>query len=181
VSLRAIARWLHRELKAARLPFVFFLTGFLLVLSIIKLSLAQYSIEVSTIGRALFGALIAAKVVLIFDKTPVGRVFATQPRTVVIIYKTLVYGFGVIALGYAERIFDAWRHIGSPGPAFLFAVEQVEIHRLMATALGISLVFAVYFTLAEISDYVGKDVLWDLFLKRPETRCAPRRDSSSAP
>jgi hypothetical protein len=173
VSLRAIGRWVQREFRAARLPFLFFLAGFLLVLLIIKLSLAQYSIEMTTIGRALLGAVVAAKVVLIFDETPVGRLFATMPRIVAVIHKTLIYGLGVIALGYAERIIDAWRSIGSFGPAFDFVTQRMGIHRLMATALGISLVFGAYFTLSEISDYIGKDALRDLFLKRPAARHAP--------
>jgi hypothetical protein len=84
-------------------------------------------------------------------------------------------------LGYAERIIDAWRRIGSFGQALHFVAENMEIHHLMAIALGISLVFAVYFTLSEISDYVGKDALWDLFLKRPAARNVPPGGSSSPP
>lgn len=181
MSLGAIGRWVRREFKAARLPFLFFLGGFLLVLLIIKLSLAQYSIPMTTAGRALLGAVIAAKVVLIFDETPVGRVVATMPRLVAVIYKTLIYGLGVIVLGYAERIIDAWRRIGSFGPAFDFVTLRMGIHHLMAVALGISLVFAIYFTLSEISNYVGKDALWDLFLKRPAGLRSRPGGSSSSP
>jgi hypothetical protein len=170
VSLRAIWSWLRREFKAARSAFLFFFGGFLLVLLIVKLALAQYSIEVSTLGRAVIGAFIAAKVVLIFEETPLGRLFATLPRIVAVIYKTLVYGLGVIVLGYIERIIDAWREMGSLGRALRYVTEQMGVHRLLAAALGITLVFAVYFMLAEISQYVGKDVLRDLFLKRPRAR-----------
>ena len=49
------------------------LAGFLLVLLIVKLALADYSIEVSTVSRALIGVLVAAKVVLIFDRMPISR------------------------------------------------------------------------------------------------------------
>lgn len=181
MSLGAIGRWVRREFRAVRLPFLFFLGGFLLVLLIIKLSLAQYSIPMTTAGRALLGAVVAAKVVLIFDETPVGRVVAAMPRIVAVIYKTLVYGLGVIVLGCAERIIDEWRHIGSFGQAVYFLAEKMEIHHLMAVTLGISLVFAVYFTISEISDYVGKDALWDLFLKRPNNRRDRPGDAMSSP
>lgn len=168
MRLRAIWSWLRREFKAARLPFLFFLGGFLLVLLIVKLTLAQYSIETSALGRAIVGALIAAKVVLIFDETPLGRLFAAMPRIVTVIYKTLVYGLGVIVLGYLERTIDAWRKMGSFGSAIRFVAEEMGVHRLLAIALGVSLVFAVYFTLDEISAYMGKDALRDLFLKQPQ-------------
>ncbi|HZO82963.1 MAG TPA: hypothetical protein VFB33_14810 [Candidatus Binataceae bacterium] len=170
MSLGSSWRWLRREFAAARPVFLFFLVGFLLVLLIVKLALAQYSIEISTFGRALVGAFIAAKVVLLFDETPLGRLFAHSPRLVAVIYKTVAYGLGVLILGYIERIIDAWRARGSLGEAVRFVTEQMGAHRLLAVSLGISLVFGVYFTLAEISAYVGREELLDLFLRRPRAR-----------
>lgn len=170
MSLGAIWRWLRREFAAARSIFLFFLVGFLLVLTIVKLSLAQYSIHVTTLGRAVLGAFIAAKVVLIFDETPLGRLFVSFPRIVAVIYKTLVYGLGVIILGYIERIIDAWRARGSLGEAMRFVTEQMGVHRLLSVSLGITLVFSVYFAFSEINERFGRDALRDLFLRRPQVR-----------
>jgi hypothetical protein len=50
-SLELPSGFLHRpraEFRGSRLVFFFFLIGFLLILLIIKLALADYSIEVST-------------------------------------------------------------------------------------------------------------------------------------
>lgn len=181
MSVSAIAGWARREFRALLVPFLFFLCGFLLVLLIIKLSLAEYSIEVTTFGRALIGAAVAAKVVLIFDDTPVGRVFAAMPRAVAVIYRTLVYGLGVVVLGLLERVIDEWRHLGSLVPAVRVVGGQMEIHRLMALSLGIALVCAVYFALAEIAAYIGEGAMWELFFKRPAARQAPPPASPEAP
>ncbi len=168
MSLGGIFSWLRREFAAARFVFLFFLAGFLLVLLIVKLALAQYSIESAALGRAVVGALIAAKVVLVFDETPLGRLFRTFPRIISVAYKTLAYGLGFIVLSLLERTIDAWRELGAPDAALHYVTEQMGIHRLLSLALGITLVFFVYFTFSEISDHVGKDVLRDLFLKRPQ-------------
>ena len=69
----AVGEWLRREFVAARPVFVFFLVGFLLLLSIIKLVLATFSIEVTAFSKAVIGALFAAKAVLILDETPLAR------------------------------------------------------------------------------------------------------------
>jgi hypothetical protein len=60
----AVGKWVRREFVAARPVFVFFLVGFLLLLSIIKLVLATFSIEVTAFSKAVVGALFAAKAVL---------------------------------------------------------------------------------------------------------------------
>ena len=99
-SVWGLLRWLRAEFRASRPAFFFFLIGFLLVLLIVKLALADYSIEVSTISRALIGALVAAKVVLIFDRTSISRKLADCPHIYRVVLRTLVYGAGVVLLGY---------------------------------------------------------------------------------
>ena len=159
--------WLRAEFRASRPVFLFFLTGFLLVLLIVKLSLADYSIEVSTVSRALIGALVAAKVVLVLDRTPISRELANFPHIVRVLLRTIVYGAGVVILGYAERVLDTFRHLGSLSLAVADVVEHNSVHRLLAVALGTSMVFAVYFVLAEVSNRIGEQALWDLFFKTP--------------
>src|SRR5450755_1082906 len=65
----AIGRFLRREFIAAWPVFLFFLIGFLLLLAIIKLALANFSIEITALSKAVVGALLAAKASLILDET----------------------------------------------------------------------------------------------------------------
>jgi hypothetical protein len=160
-------RWLRGEFRASRPVFFFFLIGFLLVLTIVKLALADYSVEVSTISRALVGALVAAKVVLVLDRTPISRRLANYPHIFRVTLRTLTYGMAVVVLGYAERVVDTLRKVGSLDLAIQEVVDHTSAHRLLAVALGISLVFAAYFVLAEVSSLIGEQTLWDLFFSKP--------------
>src|SRR5438132_6530814 len=144
------ANWLWEELSRVIPIAVFFLTGFSLVLLIVKLSLAQYSIEVSTVSRALLGALISSKVVLVLNRTPLARGPVRYPRAVSVLLRTFSYGLAVIALGLTERVIDARRDHGGLIGATSFVATQTDIHRLAAVALGIALVFCAYFVLTDI-------------------------------
>ena len=64
IKFDSVSKWVHREFIAAWPLFVFFMVGFLLLLSIIKLVLATFSIEGTAFSKAIIGALLAAKAVL---------------------------------------------------------------------------------------------------------------------
>ncbi|MGH7988466.1 MAG: hypothetical protein ACREQX_19560 [Candidatus Binataceae bacterium] len=162
----AAARWLRREFIEL-LPVVgFFLIGFLIVLLIVKLVLAQYAIAISALSRAVFGALIAGKVVLVLERTSLARGFKAYPRIIAVMVKTVFYGLAVMVLGIADRVLHEWRH-GAGFVSALHALSAYGMHRLLAVALAVSMVFAVYFVLAEISATVGREQLFALFFKRP--------------
>jgi hypothetical protein len=158
-------RWFGEELWRVIPIAVFFLIGFLLVLLIIKLTLAQYSIEVSTVSRAVLGALIAAKVVLILNHTSMARAMARYPRIVPVLWRTLFYGVVFIVLALAERALDQRHEHGGFASSFAYVATHTDIHRLMALSIGVALVFCVYFILAEIAEYLGPGVLIGLFFK----------------
>jgi len=63
-KIAAVGRWLYREFAAGWPVFLFFMIGFLLLLSIIELVLATFSIEGTAFSKAIIGALLAAKAVL---------------------------------------------------------------------------------------------------------------------
>ncbi len=48
-------------------------------------------------------------------------------------------------------------------------IAHANAYRLLAWALGISLVFAIYFALLEIGERMGKGELRRLFFEPPET------------
>jgi hypothetical protein len=164
--LHSIWDWFRRELRATRPVCLFFLTGFLLVLLVVKLALAQYSISVNALSRALLGAVLAAKVVMVLEKTPISRPFGHSPRIIAILFKSLVYGMSVILFGILERILDALRH----APTMLLGLHRaflsLNLNRLLSVALGVTIVFGIYFTFAEINEFMGGDALRGLLLRR---------------
>jgi hypothetical protein len=169
--LSSAGHWLWEELWRIIPIAVFFLIGFLLVLLIIKLTLAQYSIEVTTVSRAVIGALIAAKVVLILNHTRLARALKDYPRILPVLWRTLFYGVCFVFLALAERALDQRREHGGFAASFHYVVTHTDLHRLMALSVGVALVFCVYFILFEIADYLGPGVLISLFFKsHPQAR-----------
>jgi len=164
-----LGKWLHREFVLAWPMFLFFLTGFLLLLLIIRLALAQFSVEITTLSKAVVGALVAAKAVLILDETSLARSLDQYRRIVAVGVKTLFYGIGALLLGCVERILDALRKVRNFDAAVGGAIDQANLYRLLAWALGISLVFAVYFAFLEISERMGEGALWAMFFESPKT------------
>jgi hypothetical protein len=167
---RAIRFWHWLEEEAVKMwpVFVFFLAGFLLVLIIIKLALAQYSIEMNALSQALIGALMAAKVVLILENTPFAHPFRRSARILSISCKSLVYGAAVILLAYLERVIDTFRHRGHLVLSMETVFENSKFHRLFALSIGIALVFGVYFAFSDLNEFVGKGALRGFFLNRRE-------------
>jgi hypothetical protein len=166
-SIEATGKWLHRELSAARPVFIFFLVAFLLQFLIIKLAVAQFSIPVTALSKAVVGALFAAKAVLILDETPLARSLERYRRVIAVMVKTLLYGFGMLLLGFIERLLEAWHRVGTFDGGFSDVVHQANLYRFFAWILGVSLIFAIYFALSEINKRMGEGALWSLFFQRP--------------
>jgi hypothetical protein len=164
----SVGNWLHREFVTAWPVFLFFLIGFLLLLSIVKLSLATFSIETTAISQAVIGALVAAKAALILDETPLARRLEHYRRIVAVAVKTFLYGVITLFLGYVERILDALHKMHHFNAAVRYVLAHASLSRLLAWALGISLVFAIYFALFEINQQMGAGALWALFFDSPK-------------
>ncbi len=165
--LGKIGGWLRREAAEARSIFLFFLIAFLLQLLIIKLVLAEFSIPLFAISKALLGAVLAAKAVLILDTTSLARRLERYPRAIAVAVKTMLYGGGTLILGYLERLIEAIFRTGSLDGAIRSVTEQMDLYRFFAWILGISLVFAIYFVWSEISEQMGEGALWSLFFEWP--------------
>ena len=165
-SVVTTGKWLHREFLAARPVFLFFLVAFLLQAMIIKLAVAQFSIPISAFSKAVVGALLAAKAVLIIDETRIGKSLEHYRRIVAIAVKTILYGFGTLLLGYLERFLEALHRDASFDGAVRDMIDQANVYRSFAWVLGVAVIFAIYFGFDEINDYMGKGGLWSLFFER---------------
>ncbi|HEY1849955.1 MAG TPA: hypothetical protein VGG60_02940 [Candidatus Binataceae bacterium] len=169
----SVGRWLRREVDAARPVFIFFLIAFLLLLSIIKLVLVNFSVgTVALLPKAIVGALFAAKAVLILDETPFAHHLDRYRRIVAVTAKTLLYGAITLMLGYLERYIEALHRTHHLEAAAQYVAQQASIYKLLAWALGITVIFAMYFALAEISEYLGKGKLREIFFESPKTATA---------
>jgi hypothetical protein len=120
-----LAKMTH-ELKEVGLVTIYFLFGFGIILTLKKLFLAEYQIEVYAISVVVISALVAAKVVLILDHTRLGTRFAAaQPPGLAAIYKTLIYGIAAFFVIGGERIFPCL-----PGERRVRAAQSLKSGRI---------------------------------------------------
>jgi hypothetical protein len=179
-SVAGAGRFLRKEFNALWPITLFFLIGFVLLITLVKLALAQFSVEVDTLSNALVGALIAAKAALVLDETPLARKLEQYRRVVAVAVKTLFYGIASLLMGYLERFLEALHKVHDFGGAIQYVVDHANHYRLLAWVLGISIVFSLYFSFFEINRQIGEGGLWKLFFDSPPVGKGSDR-SPSAP
>jgi hypothetical protein len=161
-------RWLRKEFVAIWPVFLFFLVGFLVLISLIKLALAQFSVEITVLSNALIGALLAAKAALVLDETPLARSLEHYRRIVAVAVKVLFYGLASLLLLCVERLLEAIHKVHNFDAALRYLFEHATRYRILVWTLGICIVFALYFTFFEINERMGEGELRRLFFESPK-------------
>jgi hypothetical protein len=158
--MSVLAKVTH-ELKEVGLVTVYFLCCFGIILTLKKLFLAEYQIEVYAISVVVISALVAAKVVVILDHTRLGTRFAAdQPPGVAAMYKTLIYGAVAFFLIGAESVFHAYRESGAFGSAISEVWADRDRNVIFAKAICVALTFAGYHLFVATDRCLGKGELW---------------------
>ena len=166
IGSKMITRRLIGEFFEILPTVLFFFVTLMLILLLLKLFISQYSIEFYAFSKAAVGALILGKVVLVMDWAASGRRVSTQPRAVVVVCKTLIYGSAVIVFGISERIVHSARIAGDFRAGVNAVIANANLDRFLGCVLLISLLVSVYLTMEEIDRAMGKGALFDLFFRR---------------
>jgi hypothetical protein len=83
--------------------------------------------------------------------------------------KTFCYGVAFLLVGCLERLLEALGKVHSFAGAVAYMISHGDYHRLLAWALGVGIVFGLYFALVEINLRMGKGELGRLFFNSPQT------------
>ena len=165
---------IRQEVREIVFVTVYFLGCFLLFLSLKKLLLEQYDIEISIFTTAVIGALVVAKVVVLLDKTSLGHQFRDQRLFVRILWRSFAYTAIVFGVTVAERLFHLYRESGELGSAAGKLWADKDFDHFLAMNISIGLSFLAYNVFSEIDRHMGEGTLCSLFLgKQPSG--APRR------
>jgi hypothetical protein len=145
------------------------------VLTLKKLLLANYQVEVQAFSTAAIGALVVAKVVIVMDKTRAGTRFdATLPLGLAALYKTLLYTLATFAVLFLEKLFHAYRESGMLGQAVVAAWEHRDRNIILAKVLCIGLAFAAYHLYAGLDRRLGEGTLRRLITGGAEISNQPK-------
>ena len=158
---------LKHEVKQVGLVTLYFFFCFSVVLTLKKLLLASYDIQVYALSSAVVGALVAAKIVVVLDATRAGTRFdASLPLGLAVLYKTLVYGLATFVVLFLERLFHAYRESGTLGQALMDVWAHRDRNVILAKVMCISLAFAAYHLYAGLDRRLGEGTLRRLVMSR---------------
>jgi hypothetical protein len=149
------------ELKQVGLVTLYFIVCFGIVLTLKKLFLAEYQIQFYALSAVVIGGLVAGKVVVVLDHTPVGKWFESGHMPgVSAIYKTVVYTVVAFFVVAGEKVFDAYRENATLGAAISAAWEGRDRSLILAKVLCVGLSFFGYHLFVAADSRLGKGTLW---------------------
>ena len=162
----SITNLIKHEAKELLIVTLFFLSGFLLILGLFALMLQDYDIHFNACAKALFGALVLAKVVLILRGRAFMQVFSNQYGVVRVLYKTMIYLAGVFVILTLERVVEAYEDVGGFLAALKHVVETPKIHHIMAVTLLVGILITAYNCWEELLREVGRERVVDAFFRK---------------
>jgi len=149
--------WIRHEIREVGAATLYFLIGLVLILVLFKLLLNQYDIQLVALSKAVIGALICAKVVVLLKNRRIMRVFSDRPGYVTVLYKTIVYDVGLVVILLLEKTIERYGEAGSVGAALKQVFETRDIHHVLAVALMASMMFLFFNAMGELSSRLGED------------------------
>lgn len=149
------------ELKEIGLVTLYFMLCFAVILTLKKLFLAEYAIEFYALSAVIVAALVAGKVVVVLDHTPLGTLFdASQRPGLAALWRTLVYSLVAFLVLAAEKVFHAYRESGALGTAITEAWEARDRSLILAKVLCVGLSFLGYHLFVAADRRLGNGTLW---------------------
>jgi hypothetical protein len=165
---------LIREIQSIALVTAFFFAFLFILAGLKELALAEYDIRFHGMMKALVGALILAKVVLILEKVPLPT--RNWPALGEVLLRTFVFAIGVVAVLLVEKGFETRHEAGGFLPAMTKVFDHPEIHHVWINAIVVALSLLAFNLIHVLRRHLGTRGLFRLFLsplpseeKREET------------
>jgi hypothetical protein len=165
-SVRSALRWIKEEMLKMLPAVVFFAAAFSLLVLNERVALRGSAIEVTSFVRAVVGALIVAKVLLLVNFLPFVNRFPDRPLVYNICWKTSLY----LVASLPFRYLDSWGRTlflsGSPAAAHQVALEEFTRPRFWMVELWLAVLLVVFVTAEELVRVFGMARLRQVFVGR---------------
>lgn len=162
----SFAQKLKKEIIEILLVTAYFLLCFGVLILIKKLTLAQVEIEFKGFSAALIGALVMSKVVILLDKTPLGKIYIRQALYKNVLFKSIIYTLVLTFVLFMENLI----HTLLEGDTFIEAIKTIFKHRdpMQFRLILIASFFSLgsYNIIIAIRDSMDKGELIRLFFKK---------------
>lgn len=161
---------LKKEVFEILIVTAYFLVCFGILILIKKITLAQVEVEFYGFSAALVGALVMSKVVIILDKTALGKIYIRKALYKNVLMKSIIYTFVVTFILFIENLI----HTLLEGETFIQAINSIISHRdplqfrlvLIASFLSLT----SYNVIISIRDSMDHGELTKLFFSNKENQ-----------
>lgn len=150
---------LKSEARQVGFVMLYFFFAFMVINTLKMLYLAEHAIDFPGVAKAVVGALLVGKVVVVLDKTSFGDRFRRHAVVFDVLYRTLLYTGAIMIVLGLERVFHGYREAGNLAGAWAYALETADLMRFFGNLLGVFMAFVGYNLLAALSEYIGRDRL----------------------
>ena len=147
---------LTREIRAVGIAALYFGAWLGVLLVIKQLILVEYEIRFYGMSKALVGALILSKVVVVLDHVSLGEWARRRPAWVTVVLRTLLCSFGVVVVLLLEKGFEGRGEYGGFAAALQATFEATDIYHVWVNAIVIAWALLVYNLLAVLRRYLGE-------------------------
>jgi hypothetical protein len=154
---------LKHEFKSVIVATLFFATWFVAMVVIKMLTLAEHQIEFSGFVKAIVGAAVIGKVVLVLEHVPLGNWVGKQPAWLHVLVRTVLYMAGVFLVLLGERMFEQrYEHSGF-GEGLVGAFESANSASVWARTICVGWGLLVFNGLTVVRQRLGSAALLRLF------------------
>jgi hypothetical protein len=156
-----VLNWLKHEIRSILTAMLFFLSCFAVVVVLKDLMLEQYDVTAGTSVRVVMLALVTAKVVVLFERVPFGRLIGV----VEVLSRSAAYSLAAFLLLLLEHGLSERSEAGGFFQALSRAFQHPDMPIIWATLICVTLAFLVWTALQVLRRNVGRDMLVAAFLK----------------
>jgi len=160
-----ILRTIKHELLEIIPPTIFFFISFCLLIVTQNLISRQYGIPLISFAKAVVGALIVGKVVLIVDHFSFVNKFPHKPLIYNVSWKTFIYVVAALVVRYLERLIEYARQYGGIGEGNLHLLNEFAWPKFVLIQMWLSVLFFIYCALRELIRVIGREQVMRMFFK----------------
>jgi len=156
----------HEALEIIQ-PTIFFFISFCLLIVTQNLISRQYGILLTIFAKAVVGALIIGKVVLIVDYFPFVNKFPHKPLIYNVAWKTFIYVVAALIVRYLERLIEFARQYGGLTEGHLHLWNEFVWPKFVLIQIWLSVLFFIYCVFRELVSVIGREQVIRIFLGSP--------------
>lgn len=150
---------IKHELVSVIVLTLYFLVWISFLMLLKYLLLAHYAVGTLDMSKAVIGALVLAKVVLVLEYVPFGKRVRAQAAWVDVVLRTAFYTAGVFVVMVLEKAFESRREADGFMQAVVVLFHDVAIYHLLLSLICVSAALLSYNIISVLHKNLGKGVM----------------------